>query len=342
MNKPTVSIIIANYRGEQYLKACLHSIFREKGAYEVIIVDSNSPDKSVALIKKYQLTKSNLHLLELDVNKGPTLARNVGARKAKGNYLFFLDYDTTISPGWVLATKTFFEKNKKTACFQAKLIRRGTNNFDYAGDYLTPFGFLRERSRGTTDRGQFDRTEYIFSMKGAAMCVRKSVFKKIGGFDEDLEYMWEEPDLTWRMWMSGYEVRFNHTIRVEHAYVTEDKNKDYYRKGNVTYRGTRNSLSVILKNADKRTLLTMVIPNVLSLLTLSFLFIISGEFHRGTAMVKGTFWNISHIQNTIRKRGEVQKKRSITDNEIFTHVGVKNDLGYYLGKAVSYVRGKSF
>ncbi|MDA1317046.1 MAG: glycosyltransferase, partial [bacterium] len=66
------------------MKDCIDSILKEKSdIYEIIVVDDNSTDNSIAILNKYK--KSNLlSLIALRRNKGAAHARNTGASKAKG------------------------------------------------------------------------------------------------------------------------------------------------------------------------------------------------------------------------------------------------------------------
>lgn len=266
----------------------------------------------------------------------------MGAQTAKGKYLFFLCYDTIVKPGWYDGTLDFFKRHPDVSCFQPKLLRRGTRNYDYAGDNLTSFGFLRERARGAVDTGQFDYETPIFSLKIAGMGMKANDFRKVGGFDEDMAYMWEETDFTWRLWLAGKKVYFNPYITIYHAYVTKDKNRDYYAEANVTYQGARNNIFSILKNIDTPGLMTTLIPNILSYCILSLMFLIRLDVNRSWAILKGIGWNLYHIRLSLGKRRFIQRRRTMKEHELFNVVGVRSDMMYYIGKAVSYVRGQSF
>lgn len=340
--KPVVSVIIVNFRGEKYLTACLTSLFKERGEYEVLVVDSASPDKSVELLKRKYVKRQDFKLIELEKNWGPAKARNIGARAARGKYLFFLCYDTTVRAGWYRKVIDFFTRHPGVSCFQPKLIRRGTHTFDYAGDFLTPFGFLRERAQGAADRGQFDFETPIFSLKIAGMGIKARDFWSIKGFDEEMEYMWEETDFTWRLWLAGRQVYFNPHLTVYHAYVTKDKNTDYYREANVTYKGARNNIMSILKNTDSSSAVMMLSLNILSYAVLSLMFLFKLDFHRASAIWKGIAWNAFHFMSTLRRRDEIQRKRVLREGDIMELVGTQNDAHYYIRKAWAYVTGKPF
>lgn len=82
------SIIIPVYNVEKYLKKCLDSVKNQTFKdYEVLVVDDGSTDKSKEIAKKYNLT-----LIESD-HVGVSSARNMAIKKAKGEYLVFLDSD---------------------------------------------------------------------------------------------------------------------------------------------------------------------------------------------------------------------------------------------------------
>lgn len=109
---PFTSIIIINYNGKHHLQDCLLSVFNinyPKKKYEVILVDNDSQDDSVAFIKKeYPQVK----LIESKQNLGFAGGNNLGFSKARGEYIVLLNNDTIVDKNWLKElAKTADSKN---------------------------------------------------------------------------------------------------------------------------------------------------------------------------------------------------------------------------------------
>lgn len=95
-----VSIIIPSYNASSKIGKCLTSLENidfPKDHYEVIFVDDCSKDNTYSFLKETCKDKSNWHVYQLDMNSGsPSKPRNEGVRKAKGDYIFYLDCDDEI------------------------------------------------------------------------------------------------------------------------------------------------------------------------------------------------------------------------------------------------------
>jgi len=338
-DKILVSVIIANFNGEKFLPTCLNSIFQEKGNYEVIVVDDGSTDESLKYLKAQG---SRLKIILNQKNLGAAEARNIGVKNSLGKYLFFLDNDTKIKKGWFKEVLNFFSTYKKTGLAQAKLLKMGTDRFDYAGDYLGPFGFLIERARSAKDQSQFNKEDRIFALKSAAMLARKDVFKKIGGFDQDYKIFWEDTDIAWRCWLAGYEVRFAPKIVVWHAYGTKKKDAQIYTRNKVVYRGCKNQIITLAKNLGIKKLILILPVNIACWFVLALVFMAKFDLRKGLAILKGIGGNVAELPQTLKKRKLIQSTRKISDQKLFSLVGSKETAGYYLGKAWSYIVGKPF
>jgi glycosyltransferase involved in cell wall biosynthesis len=91
---PFVSVIIPTLNEEKYIETTLLSIKNQdyKGKYEIIVVDSNSKDKTVKIARKYA------DKVIVTKRRGVSVGRNIGAEVAKGEILLFVDADTTLLP----------------------------------------------------------------------------------------------------------------------------------------------------------------------------------------------------------------------------------------------------
>jgi len=116
---PLVSIIIANYNNEVYLKKCLDSVLNQYyKKIEVIVVDDYSNDNSLNILKKYK----NITIIK---NKKKTKygsfnqinAYQLGFKKSKGKIIFFLDSDDYFSKKKITAVVNFFKKNNISIVF---------------------------------------------------------------------------------------------------------------------------------------------------------------------------------------------------------------------------------
>ena len=109
----SVSIIVPVYNAESHIKRCFDVLLKQdfKESVEIIMVDDASTDNSVDLIKKYNVP--NLSLYRLESNSGASAARNVGLKKAIGEYVYLMDVDDTIS---VDALKTLYAVAKQNDC----------------------------------------------------------------------------------------------------------------------------------------------------------------------------------------------------------------------------------
>ena len=106
-----VSIIITAYNYGRYIERALRSCLDQsipKIQYEIIIVNDCSTDNTVAILDNYQ---NDARIYHLEKNVGLSAARNFGVRKAKGQYVVFLDADDYLHRETIQVQKLFLEEN---------------------------------------------------------------------------------------------------------------------------------------------------------------------------------------------------------------------------------------
>jgi CDP-glycerol glycerophosphotransferase len=102
-NTPILSVIIPTYDVERYIGTCLDSITgQDFPDFEIIAVDGKSTDRTCELLGKRGVSEPRLTVIA-DERIGPGRARNVGARKATGEYIWFVDGDDEVAPGCLAA-----------------------------------------------------------------------------------------------------------------------------------------------------------------------------------------------------------------------------------------------
>ena len=142
--KPILSIIIPAYNAAHYIKRCLDSIFVNGGLdktsldlIETIVVDDCSKDNTSTIVEKYRDTynMSNLRLIRHNKNLQQGAARNTGLKKACGKYIWFVDVDDIIMPGFlaILQHPNFLSD---IDVFQFNAIAEDLNGNQIAEEYL--------------------------------------------------------------------------------------------------------------------------------------------------------------------------------------------------------------
>lgn len=92
-----VSIVVPVYNSGKYIERCLDSILDSLGKTdgEILAIDNNSTDNSVKILKQYAKEHPAVKVLSCKT-PGASAARNYGVKRAKGDYLWFVDSDDTI------------------------------------------------------------------------------------------------------------------------------------------------------------------------------------------------------------------------------------------------------
>lgn len=212
-----LSVIIVNYNVKHFLEQCLHSVLRASRNLqcEVIVVDNNSVDGSVALVRdKFPQVK----LIVNQDNAGFSRANNQGILAAGGEYILLLNPDTVVQEDSFEKTIAFMDHNPEGGALGIKM-------FDGKGKFLpeskrglpTPavafykiFG-LAALFPSSKKFGQYhltyldkDQTHEVAILSGAFMLIRKKVLDQIGLLDETFFMYGEDIDLSYRITKAGY------------------------------------------------------------------------------------------------------------------------------------------
>lgn len=133
-----ISIVIANFNSEKYIKETLDSILAQTYTnFEVLIIDDVSTDNSLDIIHDYQKKDVRIKLFKLKQNSGPAIARNLGIKNAKGNFLTFIDSDDLWDKIFLETSINFMEINKYSFIFSS--YRRTDENLNKLyDDYIVP------------------------------------------------------------------------------------------------------------------------------------------------------------------------------------------------------------
>ena len=217
-----VSIIILNRNGVHYLRQLFPAIQANTiyPRYEIILVDNDSSDGSCTYAEDYGF--SDLTIIRLKKNYSFSMANNIGARRAKGTYLVFLNNDTEVCYGWLTEAMLSFIKFPKAACIGTTLVYAELNSFEKGGEFVLPGlsvqhtgcafrfeeNFIRPINVGKYLHPiHINKTKRIVPAVSAACQIwKKNVFNEIGGFDEGYFYGYEDVDICLRARRLGFEI----------------------------------------------------------------------------------------------------------------------------------------
>ncbi len=313
MNIFNCTIIIVNYNGKSLLKDCIETIYStEASKAEIVVVDNSSWDGSVEYIKE---NFPDVRLIELDRNYGFAKANNIGVKNARGEYIVFLNNDAIVSKGWLQALLDVMSDNSIGVSgskllfydFPEKINSAGANIVFNGGGY--DIGFMEE------DRGQYNITTERGAVCAASMMLRRDEFLRLGGFDDSYFMYFEDIDLCWRYWLSGYRVVYVPDSVVYHRFGGTT-GVDRHTPLRVFY-GTRNCLFNILKNYEPRHIIFPLLFNLFfHFLNFSY-FILSLRIRPAVEIPLAYYSLLKNLPEIIKKRGYINKIRRLEDRYLF-------------------------
>lgn len=219
-----VSIILVNYNGAEVVLECLRSLhqFLHSTPYEIIVVDNASTDYSAALIAEKFPT---IQLIKQVENRGFGTGNNIGAKQAKGDFLFFLNTDTVLINDVLPSLVTLMENHPQVGIIGTKLCNADgslqlsvASEISIAGEYQTLKQlkqYTRAQQRKATKQ-KFEHVQSVAIVVGAAFFMRRSLFEALDGFDETFFMYFEESDLCQRSRDRGWQVLYAPHVSIIH------------------------------------------------------------------------------------------------------------------------------
>lgn len=211
-----VSVVIPNYNGIKYLKACLESLSKCEmySESEVIVVDNASTEEG---LKETMDCFPEVKLISLPENGGFSVAVNAGIKNSAGEYVILLNNDTTVSENFIKGLFEAIDSDSKIFAVQSKMVSmQNPEIIDDAGDYYDIFGYAYGLGKGCKSTG-FNKKRKIFAACAGAAIYRKSAFDLIGQFDENHFAYLEDIDIGYRALLYGYRNIYEPSVTCFHA-----------------------------------------------------------------------------------------------------------------------------
>lgn len=199
---PKVSVVIPVFNGESTLRECLvrlhESRFRD---FETIIVDDGCTDQSMAIAADFPV-----RIVPTSGRVGPAAGRNLGARMASGEVLFFIDADVMVRPDTLaLLAESFEGGDVDGVCGVQAAEMRYTNIASQYKNLWMRWTYLRQ----TGDVPLFYTT---------AAAIRREAFLRVGGFDQGYATPnVEDTAFGQKLARLGVRVRVHPHLEVEHV-----------------------------------------------------------------------------------------------------------------------------
>jgi GT2 family glycosyltransferase len=207
MQKIVVSIIIVHYKDKRKLFDCILSIKHNKPIipFEVIVVDNDErPTIQNELMAKFKWVE----YVKSSGNIGYGAGNNLGAKHARGRFLFILNPDTEILSESIDKLVDFLKRNKHAGLVSPNLVDKNRKIFSQIGSKkLTPLrgivalSFINKLFPNNPISTKYWLRDVPMNIKrevdvipGCAFLVRKHVFEKVKGFDENIFLYFEESD----------------------------------------------------------------------------------------------------------------------------------------------------
>ena len=252
-----LSVVVVNYNVKHFLEQCLCSVQKainsSKIEAEVIVIDNNSRDNSLAYLEPLFPC---VRFINNDQNVGFAKACNHGYKISTGKHVLFLNPDTIVTEDCFSKCLSFFETHNDAGAVGVKMLDgRGQLLKESKRAFPSPvtslfklFGFARLFPKSKTfskyHLGHLDEHENheVDVLAGAFMMVRRDLLDQLGGFDEVFFMYGEDVDLSYRIQKIGFKNYYIAETSILHF------KGESTRKGSLNYvRMFYNAMSIFVR-----------------------------------------------------------------------------------------------
>lgn len=233
-----VAVVIVNWKTPELLARCLDSLKGDSGfdSFQVIVVDNNSGDSSVPMLKeKYGWVR----LLENNANLGFSKGCNQAIVLASAEHVLLLNPDTVVVKDAISVMADYLTENKDVGAVGPKVLnpdgtlqlacRRAFPSLSASFFRLTYLSRLFPNhpavSKYNMTFADPDKLLEVDALSGSCMMLRSQVIDQIGLLDEDIFMFGEDIDWCWRVKEAGYKVMYIPTASVYHIHGASSRKR---------------------------------------------------------------------------------------------------------------------
>lgn len=210
-----VSIVVPAYNEADNIAACANALIEQEfpdNDYEIIVVDNNSSDNTLEIIKNFPVRNT------IQYKQGRAAAKNAGVKLATGDLIVFIDADCVATKKW-LKNIVFAFDNPGIGCVAGEIKPLRTDDLTAMERFLIEKGHLSPEHHM--------RHPFLPFVVTANAAYRREIFDAIGLFDEGM--FGEDADFSWRMQLhTNYKVAYAPEAVVFHPY--EVKATDIFKQ----------------------------------------------------------------------------------------------------------------
>ncbi len=226
----SVSVIVVVYKTGEALEPALTSVLQDPIVTELVIVNNGASTEEIRKLHRLSATDDRITLIEGQGNVGFARGANLGAHKARGRVLVFVNPDAFIRPG-CLAHLTQSIENQPVPCIVGGRVLNPDMTEQRGGrrGEITPFTAVislgrlgrfvpawRKYEVHLENQAMPEGVIAVPTISGACFCMRREDFDAVAGFDEGYFLHVEDVDLCWRVRQAGGKVLFHPQAEVVH------------------------------------------------------------------------------------------------------------------------------
>lgn len=218
-----ISFVTINFNSSDYTKELINSIEKHTTPkYEIIVVDNDSQADDSNAIKSFCKDKEKIHFIQNSENCGFACGNMLGAKEAKGEFIFFINNDTKLLNDVSKILADALNAKKEIALATAEIVDE--NNHIASSYKLFPsltkelFGnsVARIFNKFPSNKAKLQTPSQVEVISGSCMFFKREIFLEVGGFDTHFFLYCEEEDLSKRVINSGYNVMFIPDAKIYH------------------------------------------------------------------------------------------------------------------------------
>lgn len=245
-----ISIIIVQYNSQELTLQAIDSLKNHlAGDYEIIVVDNASPKVNLNELRKVH---PEINLIRNQDNYGFGKANNIGAAKAKGDILFFLNNDTVVNSNFIPFVESIFNNKSDLGLLAPKLLNADGSLqisvgplpsilYEFWVKYSSKLFYKKIEPFLSYFNKYYSKKHDVDFVTGAAVFISKNTFEKINGFDENIFMYFDDTILCQKIKNLGLRIHYTPEFDIVH-YCGASWNEDispflkmHYRKSQLYY-----------------------------------------------------------------------------------------------------------